>query len=99
MTDKTWWIYLLQCENNKTYAGSSVDVEARFANHVNGKGAKFTKINKPIKILGAQVFPDRSSACKAESQLKKLKPREKHLWANKWQWNTKETLINGEEHG
>lgn len=83
---QTWWVYLLQCENNKTYIGSAIDVNARFANHIKGKGAKFTKINKPITILGAKVFIDRSSACKAESQLKKLTPKAKHDWAKQNYW-------------
>jgi putative endonuclease len=85
--EKKWWLYLLQCENNKTYTGIAVDVEQRFKNHQTGKGAKFTRMNKPIKILGAQPFPDRSSVSKAETQLKKYKPEDKYLWASEWVWN------------
>ena len=35
---ETWYVYLLQTENNKIYTGISPDVNARFHKHVVGKG-------------------------------------------------------------
>ncbi len=84
--NESWWLYLLLCEGNLTYAGTAANVKARFQKHLFGKGARFTRINKPIEILAAQSFPDRSSACKAEYALKKRSLQGKLEWAREWEW-------------
>ncbi|MEW8509147.1 MAG: GIY-YIG nuclease family protein [Candidatus Thiodiazotropha sp.] len=81
-----WWVYLLECENGMTYTGTASDVEARFRKHIEGKGSRHTRINKPLGILGAQPFPDRSSACKAEYGLKQQSMAAKLSWTDKWPW-------------
>jgi putative endonuclease len=81
---KTWWVYLLACRGGRTYAGIAIDVKARFLLHRTGKGAKFTRANPPRKILGAQAFPNRSEALKAEYALKQLNRSEKLAWARRW---------------
>ena len=78
---KTWWVYLLACRNGRTYAGIAVDVHARFQLHVQGKGAKFTRANPPLAILGMQAFESRSTALKAEHALKQLEKTDKLMWA------------------
>jgi putative endonuclease len=78
-----WWLYLLVCRDGRTYAGIATDVAARFAAHSSGKGAKFTRSNPPLRVLGAQAFASKSDALKAESGLKKLDRTEKLAWARK----------------
>jgi len=56
---KTWWLYLLACAGGRTYAGIALDVAARFRLHAAGKAAKFTRANKPLRVLGAQPFANR----------------------------------------
>lgn len=80
----TWRLYLLACTDGRTYAGIALDLEARFRNHRAGKGAKFTRSNPPIAILGAQAFTDKSAAMQAEYALKQLSRTEKLLWAQRW---------------
>lgn len=84
MPDRTWWLYLLACRDGRTYAGIALDVEARFAKHVAGKGAIFTRINRPVMILAAQPFPSRREASQAEYALKQLDRQEKLAWAVDW---------------
>lgn len=76
-----WWLYLLVCRDGRTYAGIATDVVARFAAHSSGKGAKFTRSNPPVRVLGAQSFATKSDALKAEAALKKLGRAEKLAWA------------------
>ena len=76
-----WWLYLLVCRDGRTYAGIAIDVPARFAAHSSGKGAKFTRSNPPVRVLGAQAFASKSEALKAEAALKKLDRTEKLSWA------------------
>ena len=74
----SWFLYLLECNNGAYYAGITNDVDARFAAHVSGKGARYTRANPTIKIIASKPYPDRSSASVAEAQLKSL-PRNKKL--------------------
>ena len=74
----SWVLYLLQCNNGHYYAGITNDLPARFAAHLAGKGARYTRANPPVQILASKCFADRSSASVAEAQLKNL-PRHKKL--------------------
>ena len=80
---KHWWLYLLACKDGRMYAGIAIDVEARFALHVSGKGAKFTRANPPRRVLAAQPFPSRSAALKAEYALKQLDRAGKLAWVKR----------------
>lgn len=69
---KYYWIYMLECENGKYYTGYSIDMAKRYSLHVKGKGAKFTKINKPLRI--AQLWKIRCTigeAMKVEAFIKR----------------------------
>lgn len=68
----TWFLYLLECNNGAYYAGITNNLESRFAAHVSGKGARYTRANPPLKIIASKIYPDRSTASIAEAQLKKL---------------------------
>ena len=74
----SWVLYLLECKNGHYYAGITNDLKLRFAAHLAGKGARYTRANPPVKILVTKFYADRSSASVAEAQLKKL-PRHKKL--------------------
>jgi putative endonuclease len=82
--DKVWWLYLLACSDGRTYAGIALDVAARFRLHSSGKAAKFTRANRPLRVLGAQPFPSRSEASQAEYALKQLTKPAKLRWARRW---------------
>ncbi|PKO47714.1 MAG: hypothetical protein CVU29_02410 [Betaproteobacteria bacterium HGW-Betaproteobacteria-22] len=73
-----WFLYLLECKNGAFYAGITNNLDARYAAHVSGKGAKYTRANPPVKILASKAYPDRSAASVAEAQLKQL-PRQQKL--------------------
>lgn len=78
---KPWWLYLIECQGGGIYIGIAVDVGERYSKHVSGKGAKYTKINPPVRLLAQKEFPDRRSAAQAEYAMKRLTPLEKHQWA------------------
>jgi putative endonuclease len=80
---RCWWLYLLMCRDGRTYVGIATDVAARFAAHTSGKGAKFTRSNPPVSVLGAQSFGSKSEALRAEAALKKLDRAAKLAWARK----------------
>lgn len=73
-----YYVYILLTENNTLYCGYTNDVEQRFEKHINGTGAKYTKANKPVKILYTKEFQTKSEALKEEYRIKhKLTRKEK----------------------
>ncbi len=73
-----WHLYLIECTNGAYYAGITNDLESRYAAHARGQGAKYTKANPPRRLLASKTYPDRSSASRAEWEIRQL-PRSKKL--------------------
>jgi putative endonuclease len=80
---KAWYLYLLECEDGSIYTGITVDVEVRYAAHVAGKGARYTRSHPPKRLLASIAYPDRSSASKAEYAMKQLPAADKRAAALK----------------
>lgn len=76
-----WFLYLIECEDGSLYTGIALDPHARFAAHLAGKGARYTRSHPPKRLLMSLPFPDRSTALKAEYRLKQLSPAEKRSFA------------------
>lgn len=72
-----WYLYLIECKNGAYYAGITNDLEARYAAHARGQGAKYTKANPPLRLLGSKAYPDRPSALRAEWAIKQLQKSKK----------------------
>lgn len=83
MPDTPWFLYLIECADGALYTGIALDPAARYEKHRSGKGAKYTRANRPVRLIGAMSFADRSSALRAEIAFKKLKAAEKRarVWA------------------
>lgn len=79
---RPYFVYLLECRGGRLYAGITNDLERRLAEHAAGKkGARFTRMYRPVKLLAAQQVADRSVALRLEAALKKLSHAEKREWA------------------
>ena len=78
-----WYLYLLECQRG-TYVGITNDLAKRYRAHATGKGARYTRANPPLALLGAQPFADRATASQAEYRLKQQPPDKKRRWAAKW---------------
>jgi putative endonuclease len=78
---KRWFLYLIECRDGNIYTGIAVDVAARYAAHLNGKGARYTRSHPPKRLLAAIDYPDRSSALSAEYAVKQISAAEKRAYA------------------
>ncbi|WP_414451219.1 GIY-YIG nuclease family protein [Burkholderia sp. 22PA0099] len=78
----SWFLYLIECEDGSIYTGITTDVDARFAQHANGKGARYTRARKPLRVLASFARADRSSASSAEYWVKRLAPAQKRALAS-----------------
>ena len=76
----TWHLYLILCRDGSIYTGITVDVAARFAAHVSGKGARYTRSHPPDRLLASIAYPDQSSAARAEYDVKQLSAAEKRAF-------------------
>ncbi|HEY9255871.1 MAG TPA: GIY-YIG nuclease family protein [Stenotrophomonas sp.] len=79
-TSSPWYVYLLLCRNGSYYAGITNDLQARYAAHVAGRGARYTRSFPPVELLGSRCFADRAAASRAEWELKRLPRGEKLEW-------------------
>lgn len=73
----SWFLYLIECRDGSIYTGIAVDVDARYAAHVSGKGARYTRSHPPRRLLVRVAYPDRSSASQAEYRMKRLSAAQK----------------------
>jgi putative endonuclease len=77
---KPWAVYLLHCEGGKSYIGISPLPHERFAVHKAGKGAAFTRANRPQVLAAVVWFENRSAAASMEARLKALARPAKLAW-------------------
>lgn len=80
MISEPWFVYVLECERGKLYTGITNNVQQRFDKHAAGKGAHFTKLNKPLRILAFNLYPSKSAAAKIEYMLKQSSREIKLNW-------------------
>ncbi|WP_293778969.1 GIY-YIG nuclease family protein [uncultured Oxalicibacterium sp.] len=73
----SWYLYMLECCDGSIYTGIARDVQARFAQHRCGKGARYTRSHPPRRLLATVTYPDRGTALRAEYAMKRLSAREK----------------------
>ncbi|AZN35806.1 GIY-YIG nuclease family protein [Iodobacter ciconiae] len=78
---KPWFVYLIECQNYSIYTGITVDVEKRYAAHASGKGARYTRIHPPIKLLAVVEFNDRAAAASTEYTIKQWTAEQKRAFA------------------
>ena len=77
MENKKYYVYMLLCNDKTFYTGTSNNVEKRVATHNAGKGAKYTKIRRPVKLMYSEVLANKSEALKREIAIKKLSRQQK----------------------
>lgn len=82
-SQKTWFVYLIECADGSLYTGITVDLESRLMAHQQGRGARYMRLNPALRIVAAEAHPDRSSASKAEYRIKQMTPTAKRLHAAK----------------
>ncbi len=66
------FVYLLRCRDGSLYCGWTDDLERRIATHNAGKGARYTRSRKPVRLVWSEELADRSAALKREIAVKRL---------------------------
>jgi putative endonuclease len=73
-----YYLYILKCFDKTLYTGITVDLAKRVREHNSSKrGSKYTAARRPVKLVYAKKFRNRSEATKAEYCIKQLSKKEK----------------------
>ena len=77
-----WFVYILKCIDGSLYTGSTNDLEKRFETHKSGKGGKYTRSHKPVRIVFSEKYDNKIIALRKEREIKLLTRKEKLEYIN-----------------
>ena len=66
------FVYIVRCADGTLYTGWTTDVTRRVAQHNAGRGARYTRMRRPVALVYREEMPDRSTAMRREAAIKKL---------------------------
>jgi putative endonuclease len=72
-----FYVYILLCMDGSFYTGYTKNIDARTRLHVNGKGARYTKMHRPKRVAYVELFDSQAKAMKREREIKKLSHQQK----------------------
>ena len=74
-----WFVYMLRCEPDTLYTGSTPDLQRRLRQHCEqtSGGAKYTRSHPPKALAAVWTTPDAHSAHSLEWHIKRLTRRQK----------------------
>ena len=71
------YTYLLECRDGSLYCGWTNDLENRVAEHNAGRGGKYTRSRRPVRLVWYESFETRREAMSREAFVKRLSRTEK----------------------
>ncbi len=78
------YTYILRCVDGSLYTGWTNNLEKRIEQHNSGKGAKYTKGRRPVKLAYYEEFDTKEEAMKREWEIKKMTRKEKETLLGPW---------------
>jgi putative endonuclease len=74
---KSYYVYLLLCDDGSYYTGYTNNMASRLERHKKGHGARYTRMRKPKRVVYVEEFRRRGDATRREQQIKALSHRKK----------------------
>jgi len=75
-----YYVYMVKCADDTLYTGIATQLDRRIEEHNSSeKGAKYTRVRRPVELVYSEEYPDRSSASKREYEIKKTMSRKEKL--------------------
>lgn len=71
------YVYILKCSDETLYTGWTNNLDKRLEAHNSGKGAKYTRVRLPVKLVYYEEYEDKIEAMKREYEIKQLSRKEK----------------------
>ena len=66
-----WFLYVAECADLTLYVGIAKDVEARIAVHNSGRGARYTRTRRPVRLVYTERLADIGTALRREREIKR----------------------------
>jgi putative endonuclease len=66
------FFYILLCKDGSFYGGYTNNIQKRIERHNEGKGAKYTRAKRPVKLLYNETYCTKNDAMSAEYSFKQL---------------------------
>jgi putative endonuclease len=70
-------VYILECNDGTLYTGWTNDIDKRLKAHNEGKGAKYTRGRRPLKLVYIENLESKSEALMRENKIKAMTRNEK----------------------
>ena len=71
------YTYIVECSDGTLYTGWTNNLEKRLEAHNAGKGTKYTKTRRPVKLVYQEQFETKEEAMSREYHIKQLSRKEK----------------------
>ncbi len=71
------YVYIVRCRDGTLYTGVAADPGARVRLHNEGKGAKYTRSRRPVKLIHIEEHGGRGRALRREAEIKRWTRDEK----------------------
>jgi len=68
-------VYAIECDNASVYIGQTRDLTQRWAQHLKGRGARWTRKYKPLRLFYSEECKSYVASRKRERELKKSSGR------------------------
>ena len=65
-------VYILKCADGTLYTGWTTDLERRLQAHNSGRGARYTRGRRPVRLAYREEQSDRSAAQRREAAIRRL---------------------------
>ena len=79
-------VYILKCADGTLYTGWTTDLERRLQAHNSGRGARYTRGRRPVRLAYREEQSDRSAAQRREAAIRRLSRADK-LKLVEGRWN------------
>ena len=77
------YTYMVECSDGSLYTGWTNDLGGRVRAHNAGRGAKYTKSRRPVKLVYHETFATKQEAMRREYEIKHYTRTEKLALLNK----------------
>lgn len=71
------YTYILRCKDETLYTGWTNDIQRRLEAHNAGRGAKYTRARRPVKLVYLESFETKEEAMRREYAIKHMTRKEK----------------------
>lgn len=71
------YTYIVECSDGTLYTGWTNCIERRLKEHNSGKGAKFTRSRRPVRLRYLEISETKTDAMQREAAIKKLRRKQK----------------------